>query len=164
MTEEMDMFAMPPAEDAPAPEEDDPVILGEGGFEQSAFDAPAEMDFAAPPTDDDYAPPQDDYIGEVDETAVLAEGEPIVLGGPDETTVEDMAAAIIAPVETEEPTGPSPMQIWNEQWQETLLVRKEEDNAKKGVYVEAARAEMETFLAQREKMREQRMAKNRASV
>ena len=156
------MFAMPPAEDAPAPEEDDPVILGEGGDEQPAFDAPAEMDFAAPPTDDyDYAPPQDDYIGEVDETAVLAEDAPIVLGGPNETTVEDMAAAIIAPVETEEPTGPSPMQIWNEQWQETLLVRKEEDNAKKGVYVEAARAEMDTFLAQREKTREQRMAKNR---
>ena len=165
MTEETDAFAMPPAEDFPV--EDAPVLLGDAGDEQPGFAAPEESDFANPPMggNDEYVPPQDDYIGQVDETGdVAAPGEePIVLGeAPESTSVDDMAAAIIAPPpEEEEPTGPSPMQIWNEQWQETLLVRKDEDNAKKAEYVEAARLEMETFLAQREQKREGRMAKNR---
>jgi len=160
MTEETNMFAMPPPEDAP--EEDAPVLLGQAGDEYPAFAAPEETDFAAPPMGDDYAPPQDDYIGQVDETAMPAEDEPIIMGGPPETSVDDMAAAIIAPPpETEEPSGPTPMQIWNEQWQETLLARKDEENAKKAEFVEASRQEMETFLAQREQKREQRMAKNR---
>lgn len=163
MTDEMDMFAMPPAEDAP--EEDDPIFLGDGGEEHPGFAAPEDSDFANPPMgDDEYVPPHDDYIGQIDETMGGAPpgDEPIVLGGPTGTTVDEMAAAIIAPPpESEEPSGPSPMQIWNEQWQETLLVRKDEENAKKAEYVEASRQEMETYLAQREQKREQQMAKNR---
>lgn len=165
MTDETNTFAMPPAEDAPAPVADDtPIFLGEAGDDQPAFAAaPEEVDFAAPPVDD-APPPQDDYLGQVDETPAPAEDEPIVLGAPppESTNVDDMAAAIIAPPpDAEEPTGPSPMQIWNEQWQETLLARKDEENALKGQVVETARTEMETFQAQREQKREQRMAKNR---
>jgi hypothetical protein len=159
-------FAMPPPEDFPV--EDAPVLLGDGGEEQPGFAAPQEPDdFAAPPMDA-YVPPHDDYLGQIDETGALASGEePILLGEAppppeDGNTVDDFAAAIIAPPpQEEEPSGPSPMQIWNEQWQELLLQRKDEDNVKKAEYVEAARAEMETFLAQREQKREARMAKNR---
>lgn len=63
--------------------------------------------------------------------------------------------------EPPEPTGPSPMQIWNEQWQEVLKERKDDENSKKAEYIEAARVSMEEFHAMREQKRDAKMAKNR---
>ena len=150
MAEENNVFVMPPPDE---PEEQP---------EEGVFDD--QPDFAAPP-EDDYAPPEDpyaedDYIGEVDETAMGGEA-PIVLGAPDDDGMMMMMDQDVVPEEPEEPTGPSPMQIWNEQWQETLLVRKDEENAKKAEFIESARLEMEEFETSREQKRENKMAKNR---
>ena len=60
---------------------------------------------------------------------------PIVLGAPDEMPPP------------EEPTGPTPMQKWNEEWQETLKTRKEEENTKKAEIVEASRVALAAFQA-----------------
>ena len=57
---------------------------------------------------------------------------------------------------------PTPMQKWNDEWQQTLLVRKDDENTKKASDVETARAEIEAFQAEREKRREARMVKNRS--
>jgi hypothetical protein len=149
MTEEMNMFAMPPAEDAPEEPVYDDEPLGD------------DVDFASPP-EQEYMPAEDDYIGLIDET-VPAGDEPIVLGPPppEDDNLEEMAAAVISPMKEEEPAGPSPMQIWNEQWQETLLARKDEENAKKAEFVEAARLALEEFQAMAEQKRDAKMAKNR---
>ena len=146
------MFAMPPAGDFP----EDPVYDDEFPEGDAAFASPPEPE---------YMPAEDDYIGLVDET-VPAGDEPIVLGPPppapeEDDNVEEMAAAIISPMKQEEPAGPSPMQMWNEQWQETLLARKDEENAKKAEFVEAARLALEEFQAMAEQKREAKMAKNR---
>merc|ERR1712210_151067 len=65
-------------------------------------------------------------------------------------------------IQPPEPTGPTPMQIWNEQWQDVLKERKDEENKTKAEHVEAARASTDEFNAQREQKRESRMSKNRA--
>jgi hypothetical protein len=145
MADEDNVFAMPPAE---------------GGDAMPG-------DFAAPPA-------QEAYVGEVDETSPPMEEtaeptggeEPILLGGappPEEGDVVDEAAAEAVAYEAppEEPTGPSPMQKWNEEWQETLLQRKDAENAKKAELLEASKVAMETFTAQQEQKREQKMSKNR---
>merc|ERR1719296_481157 len=54
------------------------------------------------------------------------------------------------------------MAKWNDEWQTTLLQRKEEKNATKASHVETAREEITAFQAEREKRRESRMAKNRS--
>ena len=110
---------------------DEPILLG---------DAPS--DFAAPPSEP-AADPQ--YVGEVVSEDVPTDA-PIILGG-------DVSPA--------EPTEPSPMQKWNEQWTETLKTRKEEENALKAKYLEEAKAEMEKFNAEREVKRQGKMTKNR---
>merc|ERR1712226_716831 len=63
--------------------------------------------------------------------------------------------------EPTEPAEPSPMQKWNEEWQETLKKRKEEENECKAKYLEEARVEMEKFNAERELKRQGKMTKNR---
>lgn len=138
MSEDADFFAVPPSSDAVG---DDPIILGDA----------SPMDFAAAPTDAFASPPVDDspYMGDVTDAPPPTSDEPIVLGGPDEMPPP------------EESTGPSPMQKWNEEWQETLKQRKEEENAKKAELLEEARIAMETFQAEREARRQAKMAKNR---
>eukprot|EP00574_Skeletonema_japonicum_P005084 CAMPEP_0201714024 /NCGR_PEP_ID=MMETSP0593-20130828/655_1 /ASSEMBLY_ACC=CAM_ASM_000672 /TAXON_ID=267983 /ORGANISM="Skeletonema japonicum, Strain CCMP2506" /LENGTH=230 /DNA_ID=CAMNT_0048203249 /DNA_START=71 /DNA_END=763 /DNA_ORIENTATION=+ len=103
---------------------------------------------------------------------------PIILGAP--APIDDQPAPTAAGVENVEDddeeedvspaaagTGfsssePTPMQKWNDEWQQTLLARKDEENAKKASDVETARAEIEAFQAEREKRREARMVKNRS--
>jgi hypothetical protein len=143
MADEDNVFAMPPSE----------------GYDEMPGD------FADPPM-------EEAYVGEVDETAPpmeemepIADEEPILLGGAPEgggDVVDEAAAEAVAyEAPAEEPTGPSPMQKWNEEWQETLLQRKDAENAKKAELLEASKVAMETFTAQQEQKREQKMAKNR---
>ena len=150
MSEDADFFAVPATTSDPVGEE--PIILG---------DAPPPGDFAAAPTPDFAAAPdafaappaaeESPFMGDITDAAAPPADAPIVLGGPDE----------MAPPVDAEPTGPSPMQKWNEEWQETLKTRKEEENAKKAELVEAARVAMEAFQAEREAKRQAKMAKNR---
>jgi len=87
-------------------------------------------------------------MGDVTDAPPPADG-PIVLGDNDEMNPPP------------ESSGPTPMQKWNEEWQETLKVRKEEENARKAELVEAARVDLEKFQAEREAKRQSKMAKNR---
>ena len=118
-----------------------PIILGE-----------SPPDFAAPPpAEPAIEDPQ--YLGEVSEAPAPTEDAdaPIVLGMEGEAV----------PVEPSEPQGPSPMQKWNEEWQEILKQRKDEENAAKAELVEKARVDMEKFQEEREKKRQAKMTKNR---
>ena len=135
--------------------------------------------FMAPPADDNAfaAPPVDDFVGDVN----AAEDAPIILGSEpapyEAPAAEEDNAFAAAPdgVETvsddeEEPANnnvlvsaePTPMSKWNDEWQTTLLARKDEENATKAATVEKAREDIEKFQAEREKRRESRMAKNRS--
>lgn len=138
-------FASPPPEDAP-------IILG---------DPPEDTmhDFAAPPMDDQFGYGEQ-FVGTVDET-VPVDDSPIVLGGPDE---DEPIAMGDEPVEEVQivPAGPSPMQKFNEEWQATLLQRKDEENARKVELAAAAEEAMKVFHQQRESKRESKMATNRS--
>mmetsp|Transcript_11814 Transcript_11814/g.17773 ORF Transcript_11814/g.17773 Transcript_11814/m.17773 type:complete len:228 (-) Transcript_11814:77-760(-) len=146
--------------------------------------------FAAPPTEDDNV--GDVYYGTMPDESNAAffnppaedisnEPAPIILGEPVPPTsdFEDQPAPTAAGVENVEDdddddaaaggavggfssSEPTPMQKWNDEWQQTLLARKDEENAKKASDVETARAEIEAFQAEREKRREARMVKNRS--
>lgn len=141
--------------------------------------------FAAPPADesnvgDVYYNNADEQTGEFfNPPAEAPEGDaPILLGGYDAppAAAEESFAAPAPPgvenVDDEEedlpaptamiPAESSPMAKWNEEWQQTLLARKDEENAAKSTAVEAAQKEIEAFQAEREKRRESRMAKNRS--
>ena len=143
MSEDADFFSVPPSSSGEGLG-DEPIILGE------APPPDFTSDFASPPPDFAAAPADDSpFMGDVTDAAPPPSDEPIVLGGSDE----------MPPLP--EPTGPSPMQKWNEEWQETLKVRKDEENAKKAEYVEAARVAMENFQAEREARRQAKMTKNR---
>lgn len=171
-----DFFQPMPDEAAPevpaeAPPADAPILMGPPSEEAPAFAA---------------APPEDaGFVGDVDATAAPpAEGAPILLGAPAEDAapafaaapedagaepielppapVEEAIPAAEEPVVPEEPTGPTPMSIWNDEWQVTLKDRKDAENAKKAEVLEQAKAEMETFQAAREAKREARMKTNRS--
>ena len=136
--------------------------------------------FMAPPADDNAfaAPPADDFVGDVNAAGSAEDNAPIILAAaPYEAPVEEDNAFAAAPagVETvsddeEEPANnnvlvsaePTPMSKWNDEWQTTLLARKDEENATKAATVEKAREDIEKFQAEREKRREARMAKNRS--
>lgn len=115
------------------------------------------------------APPADEptFLGDVNE-APPTDDEPIILGAPAAeeevmgVAVEDEPEVVMEPVD-EGSTEPSPMQKWNAEWQETLMQRKEEENARKAELVEQARIAMENFHAEREKKREAKMATNRSA-
>ena len=143
--------------------------------------------FAAPAADDNVG---DVYYGTMPDesgaaffnpTAVTedstTEPAPIILGAPAPTSdFDDQPAPTAAGVENVEDdededvpaaggfssSEPTPMQKWNDEWQQTLLARKDEENAKKASDVETARADIEAFQAEREKRREARMVKNRS--
>ena len=118
--------------------------------------------FAMPPSDDGYeaeageapiilgGPPPEEaaYVGDVNESP--SGDEPILMMPAEEADV---------PVTS---SDPSPMQKWNEEWQETLKQRKDEENAVKAEMVEAAKVAMEKFHAEREQKREAKMATNRS--
>lgn len=141
--------------------------------------------FAAPPAEDDNvgdvyygtAPVADDSAAFFNPPViedVPTDPAPIILGGPAPVIIDEPTAAGVENVEDDDdedvsPTAgvfsssePTPMQKWNDEWQTTLLARKDEENAKKAADVETARAEIEAFQAEREKRREARMAKNRS--
>jgi hypothetical protein len=177
MDDDMNFFAAPPppppavqpsssADDfgfAPTSiggDDEAPILLGGGG----SGDADG-MGMNPPPA----------YLGDVNEAANAGSFDdgttPIVLVPP---PPEDGAAVGDEPVMVEPEddddnnnaalvttSEPSAMQKWNAEWQETLLVRKEEENARRAELVEAARVALEQFQAEREQRRESKMAKNR---
>lgn len=118
----------------PAAPTDAPIILGE----------PAS--YEAPPADDDAG------LG----FAAAPSGVETV--SDDEEDVPPAAGGGMELVNAE----PTPMSKWNEEWQETLLKRKDEENSIKAAAVEKAREDIAKFQAEREKRRESRMAKNRS--
>lgn len=138
--------------------------------------------FMAPPADDNAfaAPPVDDFVGDVNAAGSAEDNAPIILAAaPYEAppaAVEDNAFAeapagveTVSDDEEEAPATnvlvsaePTPMSKWNDEWQTTLLTRKDEENATKASTVEKAREDIEKFQAEREKRREARMAKNRS--
>ncbi|KAL7489183.1 hypothetical protein ACHAW6_014751 [Cyclotella cf. meneghiniana] len=148
-------FAAPPADESQ---------IGDVYFnnvdEQTAdfFSAPG--DFPAPDSDApillgggyEVAPEVDDGMG-------FAAPAPSA-GGTLIEDVDDEEDA--APPSALVPLESSPMAKWNDEWQRTLLERKEEENSSKAEQVERARAEIAAFQADREKRREARMAKNRS--
>lgn len=133
-------FAAPPAGD------DAPIVLG------------------PPPTDDPFAAPTDAFAAPSDAFAAPPpagdysfEAAPVHVGDVNENS--DLAAVDSdAPVV---PSEPSPMQIWNEKWMETLAARKEEENAAKAAFLEKAKQDLENFQKEREMKRESALAKNR---
>lgn len=156
MEDENNFFAAPPA-DAPPAE-------GEGDF------------FAAAPAPAEENPSS--YLGDVNEAdtgfasapeedndfaSAPAEEAPIILGGAppgteaEEASDDEQEAALAMPESSE----PSPMQKWNEEWQETLKTRKDEENARKAELLEKAKVDLENFQKEREQKREAKMAKNR---
>lgn len=154
MAEEDMFFAGPPSNDEPivlGPPSDDP--FGEGGYQD--FSAPPAGDFAGT---GDFASPGDDFGGSGDDAAYLGEvneggDAPIILGPSDDELLEPAAEIV--------PTGPTPMQIWNDEWQELLKQRKDEENSRKAELIETARIALEEFQVEREQRREASMAKNR---
>jgi len=84
-------------------------------------------------------------------------GDPAAAAPPTSTTTTTTANAF-----SSSRNEPTPMQKWNDEWQQTLLIRKDEENAQKAKDVETARADIEAFQVEREKRREARMVKNRS--
>mmetsp|Transcript_200 Transcript_200/g.277 ORF Transcript_200/g.277 Transcript_200/m.277 type:complete len:197 (-) Transcript_200:213-803(-) len=129
-------------------------------FFQPMDDYPSEEPVILAPPPEDV--PSGDYIGEIDAAPpavfVLPPTEPVsepIILAPGVEEVED---------EEEESSGmePSPMTVWNNQWQVTLKERKDEENAAKADTVEEAETKLTEFQAQREAKRESRMARNRS--
>ena len=127
--------------------------------------------------------PSGDYIGEIDAAppAVMvpeefpypSEDMPAVMMMAPPPAYDNAPAAFMAPgveeVEEEEDdfqeaetNDPSPMTLWNNQWQVTLKERKDEENAQKGSAVEQAEQDLSELQGQREKKRESRISNNRA--
>lgn len=168
MADDAAFFA--PMDDSPAG--DEPIILGS---EPPAGDYIGEID-AAPPADqyqvpDAYAAPEeaipmpmeDQFM--VPEEAAPMEAMPAVMTMP--PPAEYLAPGVEEVEEEEEiavpaSNEPSPMSVWNNDWQVTLKERRDEENAQKGAAVEKAEADLTTFAAQREAKREARITKNRA--
>ncbi|KAL3823111.1 hypothetical protein ACHAXA_006441 [Cyclostephanos tholiformis] len=183
MADETDFFT-PPAEDheaffaVPHPGDDIQNNIGDVYY-GSMPDSQPEGDFFNPPGDapivlggESYdAPNYGDDDGDVMGFAGAASYDPPPpapsSGGMVEDVVDDddgaeasasagMGGLQLVPAEL------TPMAKWNEEWQATLLARKEEENAIKASHVEKAAEDVKAFLAEREKRREMRMAKNRS--
>ena len=114
------------------PPTDEPIILGAPSSYEAPVDDDAGLGFAA-------APSGVETVSD-DEEDLPASG-----GGMELVNAE-----------------PTPMSKWNEEWQETLLSRKDEENSIKASAVEKAREDIAKFQEAREKRRESRMAKNRS--
>ena len=126
--------------------DEQPIVLGppSGDFEENEFDVPPESE------------PM--YLGDINEAT--SGDEPIVLMGPSGSDDFDGV-----PMEMEgmtlDDSEPTPMQKWSTEWQETLKVRKDEENARKAELLEAARIALEEFVQTRESKRESNMSRNR---
>ena len=141
-----DFFAVPPA--------DAPIVLGppDGGY----------GDFSSPPMENDFAvasPEMDTYdsaayVGDVNEAPMMQSDDDPFGAAATSTETDEMALVSTS-------AGPTPMQIWNEEWQALLLVRKEEESTRQAELVEEARVALEVFLKEREMKREGTMIKNR---
>ena len=142
--DENNFFAAPPAESTDAFAMVPPDATAAGGDEAAFLGDVNETDpYAAPPP----------MVGDA----------PIVLAPPDivdNADMEDGQAGAVS-MEPAEPSKPSAMQAWNEEWQETLKARKDEESALKAEMVAAAEQAMADFHAAREQKRDTAMAKNR---
>jgi hypothetical protein len=149
--EDNNMFAM-----APADTTNDAVEQEETGGFTMLGDAPAT-----------------EYVGEVDEApmdfaaAPPSMEAPIILGDPTTMQVEDGSddeqeenmQATLAPLSNN--NEPTPMQKWNDEWNITLVQRKEEETIQKVEHETLAAASMDNFNKARETKREQKMSTNR---
>jgi len=139
-----------PTEAAPATEDGGFTLLGDAGApsDGAAFVGdvlePTDMGFAAAPAED--API---ILG-----APAPTEEPIILAPAPVVVEEDVAAPVVVP-------EASAMKKFNEEWQETLIARKAEEDAAKATMVEAAKVAMEEFQAKAAMKRDAKMAKNR---
>lgn len=110
-------------------------------------------DFASPPAEDFDAP----IILGAPPPEVTSEDPSSYVGDANEAPMD--SEPIIPPVSSS--SEPTPMQKWNEEWQTTLLARKEEENQIKAQMIEKAKQDLENFQKERELKRETKMAKNR---
>mmetsp|Transcript_26764 Transcript_26764/g.43958 ORF Transcript_26764/g.43958 Transcript_26764/m.43958 type:complete len:243 (+) Transcript_26764:102-830(+) len=173
-------FFMPPADDssafaAPAVNSEDSQI-GDG-----YYNAPSDGDFfGTAPSDGDFFNPPSEAApsGEGDAPIIMGETAPYEAASYEAPASESdgmmgfAAPGLIEDVsddEEEAATGgelvsaePTPMAKWNDEWQQTLLNRKDDENATKASHVEQARDDIAAFQGEREKRREARMAKNRS--
>jgi hypothetical protein len=136
------------------PPGDAPIVLGGGG---ESYDAPNYgdddgdiMGFAGGASSYDAPPPASSSGGMVED----------VDDDDDDANVASASAGMGGLQLV--PADPTPMAKWNEEWTATLLTRKEEENAIKAAHVDKAAEDIKAFLAEREKRREMRMAKNRS--
>mmetsp|Transcript_12559 Transcript_12559/g.18842 ORF Transcript_12559/g.18842 Transcript_12559/m.18842 type:complete len:221 (-) Transcript_12559:392-1054(-) len=153
-------------EDFMAPADDAPIILGE---------APPVADYENYQQDFTYDPPPA-VPGAEDNTMFVESNEPILVEEvPEETApVEsyDNVPIVLMPVEAEAPveeevggeltTSVSAMAAFNVEFQETLKLRKEAENAAKAAAIAAAEEDLATIAAQRSTKREAKMSKNRS--
>jgi hypothetical protein len=123
--------------------DDAPIVLGGGDY----GDDDDGMGFAGAP----YDPPPPAPVGVVEAVDSDDEAEDADAAGAGAMGMMQLVSA-----------EPTPMSKWNDEWQVTLLARKDEENAIKAMHVEKAAEDVKAFLAEREKRREMRMAKNRS--
>lgn len=156
-------FASPPADDSQIGD----VYYGD---EQTGefFNPPAAVDELAAATGGEAdgnghaiilgeAPPVDAADASMGFAAAASNTNTLIEDVDDEDDADPAAsAAALVPAES------SPMAKWNDEWQTTLLSRKDDENAAKASQLEAAQNEIAAFQAEREKRRESRMAKNRS--
>jgi Clathrin light chain len=145
-----DFFAVPPA-DAPIVLEP-PDTYGDYGDFSSPPPPMDGNDFASAPTNMDSMYETAAYVGDVNEAPMMNDDDPFATatgGMTDETALVSTSA------------GPTPMSIWNDEWQALLLVRKEEENTRRAELAEEARVALEAFQKEREVKREGTMSKNR---
>ncbi len=140
---------------------DEPIILGAPAPEPPAGDYIGEID-AAPPASEYMVPEEPSFFDEPEPApapAVMVAPPPpaeYLAPGVEEVVEEEEEIVVSAPAE------PSPMTVWNNEWQVTLKQRRDEENAQKGAAVEKAEADLSNLAAQREAKREARISKNRA--
>jgi len=94
--------------------------------------------------------------------APVSDADPFAAPGVVEAVSDDEEDAMAAAGTDLVPAEPTAMAKWNDEWSQTLLARKDEENAIKASAVEKAREDIAAFQAEREKRREARMAKNRS--
>jgi hypothetical protein len=158
-----DFFAAPPADPTASFDNDDaaPIVLGDpqpGSFDSS-----------------DAYNQQQSHIGDIHE-APSTDDAPILLGSEQQPSsyddypidhvnsndsgappaADDDAFGLVATS-----TEPSPMQVWNAEWQELLLVRKQEEDTRKKELADAAQEIKAQMQVEREQKREAKMGKNR---
>jgi hypothetical protein len=133
-------------------------------FQPMDDDYPTEQPIILGPGDD--ITPSGEYIGEIDAAppAVMVPEppaemlmEPVILA-PGVEEVEEEEEEVVA----ENSLEPSPMTVWNNEWQVILKERKDEENSAKAAAVEKSEAQLAAFQTERETKRESRMTRNRS--